>query len=143
MIDRTPKYWTGDSPDDIAEWLREYTELPELEVKPVVCNSCGQNVFTIRVDRNEGAMQVTCVACKTKKRLLDSDGIWRDCSPRSVRCGICKERTNNVQVGLHRRANGDIKWVYIGNRCTGCGTLGSYTDWSIDYSPTDELEQNI
>jgi len=26
MIDKTPKYRTGDSPDDITEWLHEYTE---------------------------------------------------------------------------------------------------------------------
>lgn len=143
MIDRTARYWTGDSPDDIAEWLAAYTEIPNLDVKPVICNQCGGNTFTIRVDPDEGVMQVTCTSCNTKKRLLDSDEIWKDCSPRSVRCRICKERTNNVQVAFHRRDNGDVKWVYIGNRCTGCGTLGSYTDWSIDYSPTDEMEQNI
>ena len=144
MIDRTPKYWTGDQPDDIAEWLREYTENPELEVKPVVCRCCGRDdAFSLRVDAEEGAMQVTCTACKTKKRLLDSDEIWADCSPRSVRCRVCKERTNNVQVGFERREDGDVKWVYIGNRCTNCGTLGSYADWSIDYGPTDEMEKNI
>lgn len=143
MIDRTAYFWTGDSPDDIAEWLVAYTQIPGLDVKPVVCKKCGENIFTIRVNPSEGAMQVTCTNCNTKKRLLDSNEIWTECSPRSVRCRICKERTNNVQVGFHRRDNGDVKWVYIGNRCTGCGTLGSYADWSIDYSPTDEMEQNI
>lgn len=143
MIDKTKPFWTGDAADDIAEWLIAYTENPALDVKPVVCRKCGADTFTMRVDRNEGAMQVTCTVCKTKKRLLDSEEVWSDCTPRSVSCRVCKERANNVQVGFARRENGDVKWVYIGNRCTGCGTLGSYVDWSIDYGPTDEMEQNI
>lgn len=27
------------------------------------------------------------------------------------------------------------------NRCIGCGTLGSYLDWKIDYEPTDEVDE--
>ena len=54
-----------------------------------------------------------------------------------------KSKVYNVKVGFVRRENGSVKWVYIGNRCTACGTLGSYLDWKIDYEPTDEMEQNI
>ena len=143
MIDRTPKYWTGDSPADIDEWLVEYTENPDLKVRPVICRLCGSDVFRIRCDQDEGAMQVICGSCGAKKILLDGEEIWEDCSPRARRCRVCKENLNNVRVGFDYRENGDVKWVYIGNRCTSCGTLGSYVDWSIDYGPTDELENNI
>ena len=143
MIDRTPKFWTGDSPDDIDEWLGEYTELADLNVKPVLCRACGADVFKIRVDQNEGAIQVICHSCGTKKILMDGEEIWKECRPRARKCPICKESLYNVRVGFQYRDNGDVKWVYIGNRCVSCGTLGSYVDWSVDYGPTEEMEKNI
>ena len=144
MIEKSKKYWTGDSSEDIAEWLRIYSEEDSMDVKPVICHTCGGESFELRVDRNEGAIQVKCTACGTKKILLDCDEIWEDASPRLRKCRVCKtSRAFNVRVGFVRRESGSVKWVYIGNRCTTCGTLGSYVDWSIDYEPTDEMEQNI
>ena len=143
MIDKTKKFWTGDQPDDIREYLTAFSRIPTLETKPVICRKCGGDTVTIRADLDESGLQVICTNCKTKKLLLDSDEIWEDCSPRPVRCPVCKERNYNTRVGFLRRENGDVKHVFIGVRCTGCGTLGCLTDWRIDYSPTDEMEQNI
>lgn len=41
MIDTSKKYWTGDSADDISEYLCLYSEDDELDVKPVICHICG------------------------------------------------------------------------------------------------------
>lgn len=144
MIDRSKKYWTGDSAGDISEWLHLYAEEDALDVKPVMCHACGGDSFELRVDQNEGAIQVICTACGTKKILLDCGDIWADAKPKRKKCSVCKtSKSFNVKVGFVRRENGSVKWVYIGNRCTECGTLGSYLDWKIDYEPTDEMEQNI
>ncbi len=144
MIDMSKKYWTGDSPEDISEWLRLYARDDVLDVKSVICHTCGGDSFELRVDQNEDAIQVKCTTCGTKKILLDCGDIWADAKPRLRKCSICKtSRSYNVRVGFVRRENGSVKWVYIGNRCTECGTLGSYLDWKIDYEPTDEMEQNI
>lgn len=144
MIDTTKKYWTGDSADDIAEWLRLYAEDENMEVKPVICHTCGHDCFELRVDQDEDAIQVKCTSCGTKKILLDCDDVWEDAKPKLRKCRVCKDsKSYNVRVGFLRRENGSVKWVYIGNRCTCCGTLGSYLDWKIDYEPTDEMEKNI
>ena len=143
MIDRSQEFWTGNSVDDIREYLCEYSEQEEIEVKNVECQICKGDVFTIKVDQDEGAMQVTCVNCKAKKLLLDSSEIWEECNPKTGRCPICKGKSYNVGVGFLRRSTGDVKHVFIGNRCVGCGVLGSYADWSINYGPTDEMEKNI
>lgn len=67
-----------------------------------------------------------------------------DAKPKLGKCSVCKTgKQYNVRVGFIRRDNGSVKWVYIGNRCMNCGTLGSYLDWKIDYEPTDAMEQNI
>lgn len=144
MIDTAPKYWTGDSAEDIDEYLRLYSEDNNIDVKPVVCTACGKDVFELRVDRNEDAVQVKCIECGAKKILLDCEDVWEDAKPKLGKCSVCRTSKHyNVRVGFSRRENGSVKWVYIGNRCANCGTLGSYLDWKIDYEPTDAMEQNI
>lgn len=144
MIDKTKKYWTGDSAEDISEYLRLYSEDNSIDIKPVLCHPCGSDCFELRVDQTEDAIEVKCTKCGTKKILLDCNEVWEHAKPRLRKCSVCKTcKSFNVRVGFIRRENGSVKWVYIGNRCTGCGTLGSYLDWKIDYEPTDEMEQNI
>lgn len=144
MIDKSKKYWTGDTPDDIDEYLREYSETENIEIKSVVCHSCGNNSFELRVDQNEDVIQTKCTICGNKKILLDGEEVWEDAEPELQKCPICRVcKEYNVKAGFVRRKNGNIKWVYIGNRCTNCGTLGSYLDFGIDYEPTGELENNI
>lgn len=144
MIDKTKKFWTGDGPEDIDQYLRLYAGEEGLEVKPVICQSCGGDVFEVRSDRTEGAVQVICPECGTKKLLLDSGDIWEDARPRRWKCSVCKgSKTCNVRVGLSRRESGSVRWVYIGVRCTACGTLGSPLDWEINYEPTDEMEKKL
>lgn len=142
MIDKSKTYWIGDSADDIDEYLREYTELPSLEVKPVTC-SCGSDCFTILVDQEEGAVLLKCTHCAQEKYLLDSEEYWPSCVPKAGICRLCKNAEYNVRVGLVRNENGNIQWIYVGNRCTNCGALGSYVDWGIDFEPTDELEASL
>lgn len=85
-----------------------------------------------------------CTKCATEKILLDCEDGWEDAKPKIKKCPICKKsKSYNVKVGFIRRENGNVKWVYIGNRCTECGTLGSYLDWKVSYEPTDEMEKNI
>lgn len=140
MIDKTKKYWSGDCAADIDEYLRAYTELSDLDVKPVCC-SCGSDTFTILVDQDEGAVLLKCTQCAEEKFLLDSEEYWPSCTPKAGICRLCKGAEYNVRVGFVRKENGNIEWIYVGNRCTECGALGSYVDWGIDYKPTDELEQ--
>lgn len=144
MINRTKKYWTGEADGDIPQYLREYSEDEDIDVKSVVCHKCGKNIFELTVDADEGAVKVKCTKCKTEKILLDGEEVWEECNPEAIKCPACKTgKKYNVKVGFIRRKNGDAKWVYIGNRCCRCGALGSVADWGINYSPTDEMEKNI
>ncbi|MBQ1205607.1 MAG: hypothetical protein IIX67_00230 [Clostridia bacterium] len=144
MIDKSRKYWHGDSPDDIDEFLKEYTELPEIDIEPVTCRSCGSDLLVMRIDGNEEAIQVKCQKCGAKKILLDCEEVWEDAKPRLRKCAVCKtEKEHNVKVGFDRRENGSVKWVYIGSRCANCGVLASYLDWKVSYEPTEEMEGNI
>ena len=88
--------------------------------------------------------EIKCPKCGEKKILLDCQEIWSEAKPKLRKCAVCKlSKSHNVRVGFERRENGEVKWVYIGSRCTKCGVLASYLDWQINYSPTDEMEKNI
>ena len=107
MIDMSKKYWTGDSPEDISEWLRLYARDDVLDVKSVICHTCGGDSFELRVDQNEDAIQVKCTTCGTKKILLDCGDIWADAKPRLRKCSVCKtSRSYNV-----RGRTGCQSWV--------------------------------
>ncbi len=143
MIDKSKEYWYGDSADDIDEYLREYSMTDTLDVKPVLCHSCGSEALHLRIDPVEGAIQVKCPVCGYKKILLDCDEIWKEAKPRLNKCPICKEKEHNVRVGFLRRESGSVRWVYVGNRCVHCGVLGSCLDWKVSFEPTDRMESNI
>lgn len=144
MIDKTKKYWTGDGPEDISEYLRLYSGDRRIDIKPVLCRSCGNDCFELRVDQEQDALQVACTKCGARKILLDCAEVWQDAKPRLRRCPVCKTcKSFQVRAGFLRRENGSARWVYIGNRCTGCGTLGSFLDWKIGYEPTEQMEQNL
>ncbi len=144
MIDKTKTYWHGDCADDIDEYLKEYTEALDIDIKSVICHSCGCETLVLHIDFDEEAIQVKCPKCGEKKILLDCQEVWEDAKPRLLKCPICKtSKEHNLKVGFIRRKNGNVKWVYIGTRCTNCGVLASCLDWKISYEPTDEMEKNI
>lgn len=144
MIDTTKKYWTGDGSEDINEYLRLYSGNDAIDVKPVNCRLCGNDTFSLKIDQDEDVIQVRCSKCGAEKILLDGQEVWEGARPRVRTCPVCKRcKTYNVRVGFLRRDNGNVRWVYIGNRCTNCGTLGSYLDWKVSYEPTAPMEQNL
>ena len=109
-----------------------------------MCSECNNTIFSTFVDDEEDAIKVKCNRCGKEKILLDCDDVWEESRPKSVKCPVCKRgKEFNLKVGLIRRDNGSVKWVYIGNRCVNCGVLGFFLDWKIDYEPTDEMENNI
>lgn len=144
MIIKGIKSWKGYNQKDIDKYLRIYSEEKDIDIKDVICHKCGNDSFNLIIDQDEGVIQVKCTKCETEKILLDCEEYWEDAEPELQVCPVCnKGESFNVKVGFVRRENGSVKWVYIGNRCTKCKSLGSYLDWKISYEPTTKMEQNI
>jgi hypothetical protein len=140
-IDRSGTWWTGEGFDDLAEYLRELGVGGYAidGVRECRCSECGANVFALRADRTEGGARRTCRACGHKQFIADSDEYWEDCTPRTWKC-VCGGKDANLAVGYSLRAGGgDVRWIAVGQRCVGCGVLGSYVDWKIDYGPSLHL----
>jgi hypothetical protein len=39
--------------------------------------------------------------------------------------------------------DGEVHWLYVGERCVRCGTLGCFAGWKIAYSPSKQLLEQV
>jgi hypothetical protein len=139
-IDTSGKWWKGQDFDDIAGYLRAYTEddYPAEEIRQCVC-TCGGRAFRLIADADEGCAQRACVACGSKAFICDSGEYWEGAEPKPVRCP-CKGQEFEVAVGFSLRDDKqDVKWVTVAERCLKCGVLGAAADWKIAHSPSLQL----
>ena len=140
-IDTSGKRWKGQDFDDLAEYIRVYTEegYPAERVAQSVC-ACGQTAFQLWVDEDEGCARRRCVACGAEAFIGDSEEYWEEAEPKKVRCQ-CRHDVFEIAVGFSLREDEDdeVKWITVGERCVKCGVLGSAVDWKIDYSSSAQL----
>ncbi len=139
-IDKSGKWWKGIEFKDVEDYiyLLMADSYPVGEVGQSICK-CGNKVFTLKVDQDEGCAQRVCTVCHQAAFIGDSEEIWKQARPKVVRCP-CKNTTYEIGVGFSFRAShDDIQWITVGHRCTQCGVLGSSVDWHINYSPSLHL----
>lgn len=139
-IDKSGLSWRGSDAADIDEYLSAYSasNYPVARVVHARCAQCGGSVFSLRVDDAEGCAQRTCVSCADDRLMLDSAETVDDAHLADATCP-CGNASFETAVGFAHTATGEIKWVYLGLRCTVDHVLGVYTDWKIDYVPADHL----
>ena len=133
-IDRSNEHWTGDVPDDIRGFLEAYaTEGYEVHDFRLARCACGSLAFRLEADEDEGVARRTCTACAAEHFICDSEEYWTDADPEPCLCGECDADTVNIGVGFSMYENDPtgIRWLYVGVRCTGCGTLGCFTGWKV------------
>jgi hypothetical protein len=141
-IDTSGKWWIGSTPDDLAEYLRAYSQdsYPIEEFRLAQC-SCGGAVFHLHVEQDEGIARRTCVQCDSKHWMADSaENYEKGARLKKFKCITCKSPNTNVAAGFCLTADKDaVKWVFVGNRCAECGVLGSMVDWKVGYAPSLQL----
>jgi hypothetical protein len=141
-IDQSGKWWKGTEAEDVPEYLKALTEegYPATVFRIAKC-PCGSKIFRLEFDPDEGGAKRMCGDCGAEHFICDSEEYWEDSSPKKLKCfGKCKSKSANICVGFALVERGDdIRWVYVGHRCTECGVLASCADWKIDYSPSLQL----
>lgn len=144
ITSRSTNGWAGSDPVDIDEYLAAYSEqgYPVRRVIHASCPACDSVTFRIRADDEEGCADRTCVACGTVALMLDSADYIEDADMGPAECP-CGGETFNVAVGFALYDDENPRWVYLGLRCIGDGTLGVYADWKIDYTPSTHLFESV
>jgi hypothetical protein len=133
-IDTSGKWWIGDAPSDIEEYLKE------LKVEGYAVDrftqsrcKCGSFVFALNVDRENEAAMRTCAVCSLTGPIGDSEKYFDANTAEPYVCVECGSRQCNVGVGfsLYEPTGIDIRWVSVGVRCAKCGVLGCFGDWKV------------
>ena len=144
-IDTSGRWWTGSAPEDTEEYLRALGAGGHAvdATRPCRCD-CGGQVFRLEADPREGVARRTCTACGAARFIADGAELAEDAVLEPWACTECGEETCNLGVGFslyaaQGDAPRDVRWISVGQRCTGCGTLGSVVDWKVGYGPSDHL----
>jgi hypothetical protein len=139
-IDKSGKWWVGSSAGDLAEYLRAYSAdgYEATEFRLAKC-SCGHDVFRLSADDDEGCAKRTCASCGREEFICDSNEYWPEASPEEWKCIGCGSTAANVGVGFSLYDDGEIRWLYVGERCITCGILGCLAGWKVGYSPSRQL----
>jgi hypothetical protein len=138
-IDKSGKWWKGETFDDLAQYIRLLTEDGYGADRVLQCRcTCGGTVFRLAADRDEGCAERLCASCKSKAFIADSAEGWNEAKPKGVR-RVCGSTDLELGVGFALRPDDEVKWITVGHRCTRCGVLASFVDWQIDYAPSKQL----
>jgi len=142
-IDMSGTYWVGTEAADIDEYLRALTAdgYPADRFVHPKCR-CGIDLFRLHVDAEEGAACRTCARCRSPHFICDSEEAWDAGEPTEVVCP-CGLKFFELAVAFSHRDDGTVKWITVGQRCSGCGILAAAVDWKIDYSPTSHLYDQV
>lgn len=139
-IDKSGKWWIGSHPEDIREYLIAFSSDGYVadDFRLAICD-CGNPEFRLWADDGEGTAKRICSSCEKSHLICDSEEYWEVSTPVEWTCVECESKCANVGVGFSLFEDGEIRWLYVGERCVGCGVLGCMTQWKVAYSPSKQL----
>lgn len=127
------KYWYGTTLDDIRQQVEQYSEsgYRARRFRESVCE-CGNRIFRLRTDEVEGAGERTCTTCGDRHLMGDSAEFAASANLERHEC-ICGSEEFELLSGiaLYSDSN-DVRWYYIGCRCTACNLIGVFADWKCE-----------
>lgn len=145
-IDKAGKWWVGSSPEDIKEYLEAYSAPPEgygtQAFRQAKCE-CGSEDFELFADDDEGCARRICTFCGSEHFICDSEEFWAESAPEKWKCIECGSTRANVGVGFSLYDDGEIRCLYIGERCVACGILGCFAGWKVAYAPSKQLLEQV
>jgi hypothetical protein len=135
------KYRIGESQSDLREKVLRYCRANEYvahHFADALC-TCGGAHFKVLVDDVEGAAVRTCATCGLQHPIGDSDEYLEaaELEVCACPCGV-EEFEVTVGVSLYDGSE-DVRWLYLGCRCPGCGLVAVYGDWKNEYVGYREL----
>lgn len=140
------KHWYGDDHADIRMELSRYSDLngyPIDDFADVRCK-CGNDEFYFRSDEDEGVAIRHCTKCGLEHLMGHSADFAKKAETWQHECH-CGGNVFQITAGIHRYRNqddslsNDVRWLYLGCRCSKCGLVGCYADWKNEYNGYETL----
>jgi hypothetical protein len=143
-IDKSGEWWKGTSSTDIKEYLEAYSagNYRADEFRLAKCE-CGRDTFRLTADDDEGCAKRTCTSCGAEHLICDSAEYLSLANLQPWTCNDCDSTSANVGVGFSLYEDGEIRWLYVGERCANCGILGCIAGWKVGYTPSKQLLDQV
>ena len=145
-IDKSGKWWKGNSPEDVQEYLSclSEAEYKISEFRLSRC-TCGSVEFGLEYNVDEGVVRRKCSLCSSVHYMCGSEEYWLPkVRMKKFKCIECKSLVANVGVGFSLYTDGPgVRWLYVGERCVKCGVLGSIVDWKVGLSDSLHLLNEV
>ncbi len=128
---------------ELEAYLRAWKEYPITEVRAARC-ICGGAVFEVIDAGDDGGAKRICIACEREHLICDSAEYWDDDADLEECACPCGRESFELAAGFAFYAESiDVRWIYLGLRCVACKKSGVYVDWKIDYSPSQQLLDQV
>jgi hypothetical protein len=143
-IDTSGKWWVGSTADDLKAYLDAFSSdgYQTHEFRLARCQ-CGNENFHLWADDGEGTAKRICSSCGSEHLVCDSEEYWEESAPSEWMCIECESKVANVGVGFSLYEDGEVRWLYVGERCALCGVLGCVTQWKVAYAPSKQLLDQV
>ena len=139
------KHWFGESQADIRTELLRFSKVNEEEAHhfaDAIC-TCGGRVFGLEIDEDAGAAVRKCTACRHLHAIGDSDEFLDEAELQECACP-CGLEAFEITAGVSvYEATDDVKWLYIGCRCPGCGLTATYGHWKNEFLGYQKLLERV
>ncbi|SEF32128.1 hypothetical protein ABL840_24745 [Variovorax sp. NFACC27] len=133
------RYWYGDGPEDTQVEVQRYSKSNAYVATRFAASACtcGHRSFRLESDEEAGAARRTCTACGGVHLMGDSAEYADEAELEGHEC-VCGEETFELLSGvtLYTDSN-DVRWYYLGCRCTSCSLVGVFADWKCEGGDAD------
>lgn len=141
-LSKRGKWRFGDSQADIRAEILRYSKrvgYPADHFADAVCG-CGGRVFSLYVDDTRGVASRVCVSCDSEAHPIGDSAEYMDEAEEEECACPCGKEAFEITVGVSLYDDSeDVRWLYIGCRCTDCGLTAVYGDWKNEYIGYREL----
>ena len=138
-------YRYGDAQADIREELVAYS-IANAYLAAQFADArclCGNRVFALRLDEDEGVAVRMCQHCRAAHPIGDSAAYLADAQLEDCEC-VCGASAFEITVGVALYpGSADVRWLYVGCRCPACGLTACYGDWKNEYEGYHALLANV
>ena len=134
--------WYGDNAEDIQDFILLFSTAngyPADHFAASVCKTCSHSAFKILLDDEEGCAKRVCASCNSEHFIGDSAEFAEEATLEECECP-CGKDLFQAGIGVHLyRESQDVKWLYLGLRCTACSMTAVYGHWKNEYEGYKEL----
>ena len=145
-LQKRGKWWYGESQADIRGEITRYSKLVGYDADhfaDAVCKTCSGALFTLLLDDTEGVAVRSCVCGEKAHPIGDSTDFMEEAEVSQCSCP-CGQELFEITVGISLYdGSDDVRWLYVGCRCPGCGLTAVYGDWKNEFCGFRELLDRI